>query len=253
MTPAASILIVEDESRWQSSLSDHVLDLGYHPIVAENLNEAIHAINSHLPTLVIVDVRLRESERDNRDGMQVLDYIWKNDLPCKSLIITGYAGDNILPFSLTRAAFRMYRVVDIMPKLQFATEEFRSIVSSIMEKVSHSSELNALAYILGGVDHGGVRLNHDYTLVITIRVDWGRILEERDEIALDIRLYADQVRMHILRKRIVVSRSQQESFSVEFPFTPFSPGERYIDVEFYDSNIWLMSLRKDILVTSELP
>jgi CheY-like chemotaxis protein len=66
------VLIVEDESNWQSRLALPFLDQGWEVKVAANYAEAINLLEQHDFATFVVDVRLAENDPRNMDGLNVV-------------------------------------------------------------------------------------------------------------------------------------------------------------------------------------
>ena len=89
--PAAScnearkcVLVVEDEFLIRLMLSDGLRDVGYHVIEACSADEALIALETAIPDLIISDVRMPGS----LDGLQLLSQIRKV-FPLMPVIITS--------------------------------------------------------------------------------------------------------------------------------------------------------------------
>ena len=81
------ILIVDDELDIRSLLSGILQDEGYDTRQAANSNQAIAAINLRLPTLIILDIWLQNSELD---GLKILEWIQKSHPGCPVIMISGH-------------------------------------------------------------------------------------------------------------------------------------------------------------------
>ena len=81
------ILIVDDELDIRSLLSGILQDEGYDTRQAANSKEAIAAINLRLPTLVILDIWLQNSDLD---GLKILEWIQKSHPGCPVIMISGH-------------------------------------------------------------------------------------------------------------------------------------------------------------------
>lgn len=79
------ILIIDDDKNIQSLLSDIVALEGYEPLVADNGKKALKSVKTHLPDLVLLDIKLPKM-----DGMEVLKEIKKIDNTLMVIILTGY-------------------------------------------------------------------------------------------------------------------------------------------------------------------
>ena len=78
------ILIVDDELDIRSLLSGVLQDEGYDTRQAANSNEAIAAVNLRLPTLIILDIWLQNSDLD---GLKILEWIQKSHPGCPVIMI----------------------------------------------------------------------------------------------------------------------------------------------------------------------
>ena len=81
------ILIVDDELDIRSLLSGILQDEGYDTRQAANSTQAIAAINLRLPTLIILDIWLQNSELD---GLKILEWIQKSHPGCPVIMISGH-------------------------------------------------------------------------------------------------------------------------------------------------------------------
>ena len=81
------ILIVDDELDIRSMLSGILQDEGYDTRQAANSNQAIAAINLRLPTLIILDIWLQNSDLD---GLKILEWIQKSHPGCPVIMISGH-------------------------------------------------------------------------------------------------------------------------------------------------------------------
>ena len=81
------ILIVDDELDIRSLLSGILQDEGYDTREAANSNEVITSINSRLPSLVILDIWLQNSQLD---GLKILEWIQQHYPGCPVIMISGH-------------------------------------------------------------------------------------------------------------------------------------------------------------------
>jgi DNA-binding NarL/FixJ family response regulator len=79
------ILIVDDDRGLQSLLSDVLKLEGYEVIVAGKGREGLEKIRTHLPDLILLDIRLPKM-----DGIKVLEEIKKIDKNLIVIMLTGY-------------------------------------------------------------------------------------------------------------------------------------------------------------------
>ena len=81
------ILIVDDELDIRALLSGILQDEGYDTRQAANSEETIAAINLRLPTLIILDIWLQNSDLD---GLKILEWIQKSHPGCPVIMISGH-------------------------------------------------------------------------------------------------------------------------------------------------------------------
>ena len=81
------ILIVDDELDIRALLSGILQDEGYDTRQAANSDQAIAAINLRLPTLVILDIWLQNSDLD---GLKILEWIQNSHPGCPVIMISGH-------------------------------------------------------------------------------------------------------------------------------------------------------------------
>jgi two-component system, NtrC family, nitrogen regulation response regulator NtrX len=84
---ASDILIVDDEADIREHVSGILEDEGYHCRTAANSDGAIRAVEERLPNLVILDIWLRDSERD---GLEILKILKKQHPDLPVIMISGH-------------------------------------------------------------------------------------------------------------------------------------------------------------------
>ena len=126
------VLIVDDYSDWRDMLSGLIEREG-HQVEAVGTREAASTFideNKDLD-LVILDIRLVETEENNEDGMRLLAEIRKRLSFTRVIMITGYG-----TMEKQRKAFKQYQAFDFFSKAQFDSEEFRE---AFQEAIEHAS------------------------------------------------------------------------------------------------------------------
>jgi len=124
------ILVIEDKLKWQELLTSILQDEGYKFEVANNYIEALGKIQHQDFGVLIVDLRLSDSDESNRKGMDLLTYAYERQIP--SIIVTGYGTPE-----LADEAYSQYGVCDFIPKDNFDTDRFRE---SIKRALLHSQK-----------------------------------------------------------------------------------------------------------------
>jgi CheY-like chemotaxis protein len=94
------ILVVDDLPDWRETLSGVLRDEGYEVRVAEGRPEALRLLESERFHLAVLDVRLDESDEDNREGLELMRQIKAYDPTVSVIILTGYADVEIVQEAL---------------------------------------------------------------------------------------------------------------------------------------------------------
>ncbi len=106
MKERKKLLIVDDERSILLSLG-HFLDTENVEVITCNRAEfAKTAIENHFFELVILDLRL--SGPDEREGLELLEYIKKRSPKTKVIVITAYGSDEIKKAVVERGADRYF-------------------------------------------------------------------------------------------------------------------------------------------------
>jgi len=88
---SGKVLIVDDLPDWRVTLSGLLIDQGYDVQVASSLDDAMNLLESESFHVAILDVRLDESDEDNRDGLVLMRRIKERWPSVEVIILTGYA------------------------------------------------------------------------------------------------------------------------------------------------------------------
>jgi DNA-binding NtrC family response regulator len=88
-----TILVVDDAPDWRTILAGLIHDV--HPeiqvITAASLDEAKALLAQHTFDLAIIDIRLDESDEENAEGLDLMEFICAHYPRTPSLVVTGYA------------------------------------------------------------------------------------------------------------------------------------------------------------------
>ena len=102
------VLIVDDYADWRELLSGLMEREGHRVHTAGNKEEALAYIDKNQDLdLVILDIRLVETEENNEDGMCLLPIIRKRLSFTRVIMVTGYG-----TMETQRKAFREYQAFD---------------------------------------------------------------------------------------------------------------------------------------------
>ena len=124
------VLIVDDYSDWRDMLSGLIEREGHWVATAGNRDDALAYIDENKDLdLVILDIRLVETEENNEDGMRLLAEIRKRLSFTRVIMVTGYG-----TMETQRKAFKEFQAFDFFRKAQFDSDEFRRSVQDAVEK-----------------------------------------------------------------------------------------------------------------------
>jgi two-component system nitrogen regulation response regulator NtrX len=124
------VLIVDDYADWRDMLGG-LMEREGHRVEAVGTREAALAYideNRDLD-LVILDIRLIETEENNEDGMRLLGEIRKRLAFTRVIMVTGYG-----TMETQRKAFKEFQAFDFFSKAQFDSDEFRHAFQDAIEQ-----------------------------------------------------------------------------------------------------------------------
>ncbi|MGD2272022.1 MAG: response regulator [Desulfobacterales bacterium] len=124
------VLVVDDYADWRELLSGMLEREGHFVETVASLEEALAYIDENKDLdLVILDIRLVETEETNEDGMRLLAEIRKRLSFTRVIMVTGYG-----TMETQRKAFRNFGAFDFFSKAQFDSEEFRQAFQEAVEQ-----------------------------------------------------------------------------------------------------------------------
>ncbi len=110
----AEILIVDDNSDIRNILKDLILDAGFKTRVAANYKQALKEIDTKLPDVAILDVKL---DKGDNDGIELLSYIKAKNKDIPVIMISGHANIEMAISSLKNGAFEFIEKPFDQPRL----------------------------------------------------------------------------------------------------------------------------------------
>ena len=124
------VLIVDDYADWRDMLSG-LLEREGHLVEAVGTKDAawVYIKENKDLDLVILDIRLVETEDNNEDGMQLLAEIRKRLSFTRVIMVTGYG-----TMETQRKAFKEFQAFDFFSKAQFDSDEFRHAFQDAIEQ-----------------------------------------------------------------------------------------------------------------------
>ena len=123
------VLIVDDYADWREMLSGLLEREGHRVETMGTMGAALAYIDKYKDLdLVILDIRLIETEDNNEDGMQLLAEIRKRLSFTRVIMVTGYG-----TMETQRKAFKEFQAFDFFSKAQFDSDEFRHAFQDAIE------------------------------------------------------------------------------------------------------------------------
>ena len=124
------VLIVDDYSDWRNMLSGLIEREGHLVDAVGTREDALTYIDENKDLdLVILDIRLIETEENNEDGMRLLAEIRKRLSFTRVIMVTGYG-----TMETQRKAFKEFQAFDFFRKAQFDSDEFRRSFQDAIEQ-----------------------------------------------------------------------------------------------------------------------
>jgi len=124
------VLIVDDYSDWRNMLSGLIEREGHLVETVSTRAAALACIDENKDLdLVILDIRLVETEENNEDGMRLLAEIRKRLSFTRVIMVTGYG-----TMETQRKAFKEFQAFDFFNKAQFDSDDFRRSFQDAVEQ-----------------------------------------------------------------------------------------------------------------------
>ncbi|MBU2958090.1 sigma-54 dependent transcriptional regulator [Paracoccus sp. 1_MG-2023] len=98
----SDILIVDDERDIRELISDILKDEGFETRLAANSDEAVGALNEQEPSLMILDIWLKDSRMD---GIDILKQVKRNNPDVPVIIISGHGNIEIAVAAIKQGAY----------------------------------------------------------------------------------------------------------------------------------------------------
>ncbi len=96
------ILVVDDEKDIRHLVGDILQDEGYETRLAGNSDECLHAIEQKAPSLLILDIWLKDSKMD---GIDILKHVKQNHPEVPVVIISGHGNIEIAVAAIKQGAY----------------------------------------------------------------------------------------------------------------------------------------------------
>jgi len=139
MNNGLRVLVVEDEKSWQELYAEILSDEGFHVSKASTLEEARNILDYCFFHAAIVDLRLSKTDRNNRDGMEVLRHIMELSEGTGAVVMSGYA--DIKMFD----DFRKYGISSVAEKVEGdkGNMDIPALLQKVREAAANAQRLSA--------------------------------------------------------------------------------------------------------------
>ena len=123
----SGILIVDDLLNWRRTLSQVLAGRGYYVEAVTNSEEAKQALASGRFKLIVIDVRLVDSDDSNVEGLELLEEIDAEGLDIKAIVMTGFETAHT-----EKRALQCSRCVAFIKKDEFDIHRFLEAVEAVI-------------------------------------------------------------------------------------------------------------------------
>jgi two-component system response regulator PilR (NtrC family) len=214
-TPAAKLLIVDDEPSMRELLEYMLSKQGYAISVAENGRTAVKMVESEVYDLVLCDIRLGDIT-----GLEVLRATKQKTPQTVVIMISAYATTETAVEAMNDGAY------DYVPK-PFDNEELKQTIANALERKTLETERRALESELKETVHFGkivgnsARMQHIYQMVRQVAKTRTNILVTGESGT---------------GKELIAKAIHEESERADKPFVPINCGgipETLVESEFF--------------------
>jgi DNA-binding NtrC family response regulator len=130
------ILVVDDRENWRTQFQLMLQEEGYEVETAASYTAAILALQQRLFHLAVVDVRLIDADRTNKDGLELIVAMEKNRWPTAVILITGYG---MVEYKNDQS-LKNPRVKAFLHKRELNANQFRKLVAKSIAGIATADE-----------------------------------------------------------------------------------------------------------------
>jgi CheY-like chemotaxis protein len=134
MNRQGRILVVDDLENWRKQLAESLQREGFYADSASTSTQVLERLEETFYHLLLLDIRLIDSEPTNQEGIALLDELNKRGLgdTTKVIILSAYGTKEQM-----RTAFAKYKVIDFLSKDDFTRQVFMENVRQVFSKEVH--------------------------------------------------------------------------------------------------------------------
>ncbi|MCG8353066.1 MAG: response regulator [Chloroflexales bacterium] len=166
MSRQGRILIVDDLETWRSVLGGTLERSGFHVETATSIADARERMVDSFFHLIVLDIRMQDSDQDNEEGIQLLRELDRYGLneAMKVIILSAYGTKEQM-----RTAFRDLKVTDFLSKDTFDNLDFLSQVRQMFNQemqinlnlVTHWQQISGSEQAVLNVAIAGTRIKRN--------------------------------------------------------------------------------------------
>jgi DNA-binding response OmpR family regulator len=134
MNSQGRVLVVDDLEPWREQLVETLQQDGFYAASASTATEVLEQLDEALYHLLILDIRLADTDPGNIDGIDLLRELEKRGLSEATKVIMLSAHDTK---EHMRLAFRDFKVVDFLSKDNFTRQLFLESVRRVFSQETH--------------------------------------------------------------------------------------------------------------------
>jgi CheY-like chemotaxis protein len=180
MNRQGRVLIVDDLESWRKALTVTLRREGFHTDSAFTATEVLERLQDTLYHMIILDIRLVDSDLNNTEGIDLLRELDKRSISqATSIIILSAYGT----LEHMRRAFKDYEVADFLSKDNFSPPIFVDSVQQIFASMHINLNLNIQwqqvkrpEEVIANLEIGGVRLKRTPILQSKIALELDDLL-----------------------------------------------------------------------------
>lgn len=134
-----SVLVVDDQKSWRELLSD-ILEKQFEVVGVAGYDEALEAIRKQSPPfhVVVTDMRLKDQEKGNEDGLELINYLNQRLDFTKSILVTGYPTIESAKRALSKLIAFDYLEKHPSDGSRFDPQEFIRIIYNAAQEAENS-------------------------------------------------------------------------------------------------------------------
>lgn len=131
MSKPGRVLVVDDLAIWRDELVEMLGRGGYGADSASTIAEALQCLQKRFYHVLVVDMRMRDTDQSNIDGLALLHELERLGLNEATRVVMLSAFDNSRHI---REAFTRYRVADFLSKADFSQQAFLQTIARVFAR-----------------------------------------------------------------------------------------------------------------------